>query len=39
LGVLAQLILDRLYGVPIERPSSFPLSWYKEKAEGSKEGC
>jgi citrate synthase len=39
LGVLAQLILDRLYGVPIERPSSFPLSWFKEKAEGNKEGC
>jgi citrate synthase len=39
LGVLAQLILDRLYGVPLERPSSFPLSWFKEKAEGSKEGC
>jgi citrate synthase len=39
LGVLAQLILDRLYGMPIERPSSYPLSWYKEKAEGNKEGC
>lgn len=39
LGVLAQLILDRLYNVPIERPSSFPLSWFKEKAEGTKEGC
>jgi citrate synthase len=39
LGVLAQLILDRLYGMPLERPSSYPLSWFKEKAEGTKEGC
>ena len=31
LGVLASLIMDRLYGLPIERPSSFPLDWYKEK--------
>lgn len=39
LGVLAQLILDRVYGMPIERPSSHPLSWYKKQAEGSSEGC
>lgn len=39
LGVLAQLILDRLYGMPIERPSSHPLSWYKKQAEGTSEGC
>jgi citrate synthase len=39
LGVLAQLILDRLYGMPLERPSSHPLSYYKMKAEGNTEGC
>ncbi len=39
LGVLAQLILDRLYNMPIERPDSFPLWWYKTKAEGTTEGC
>ncbi len=33
LGVLASLIMDRLYGLPIERPSSFPLEWYKQQAE------
>ncbi|MCL3781040.1 citrate (Si)-synthase [Prolixibacteraceae bacterium JC049] len=32
LGVLASLVMDRLYGLPIERPSSFELSWYKDKA-------
>ncbi len=39
LGVLSQLILDRLYGMPIERPSSYPLVWFKERAEGTSEGC
>ncbi len=40
LGVLASLIMDRLYGLPIERPSSFPLKWYKEKVnDTSSEGC
>ncbi len=39
LGVLAQLVLDRLYGVPIERPSSHPLAHYKMLAEGNSEGC
>ncbi|WP_372776321.1 citrate (Si)-synthase [Mangrovibacterium sp.] len=33
MGVLASLIMDRLYGLPIERPSSYPLSWFKEQAE------
>ncbi len=33
LGVLASVVLDRVYGLPIERPSSFPLEWYKNKAE------
>lgn len=33
MGVLASLTMDRLYGLPIERPSSYPLSWFKEKAE------
>jgi len=39
LGVLASLIQDRLYGMPLERPSSFPLSWFKKQAEGTSEGC
>jgi citrate synthase len=39
LGVLAQLVLDRLYGMPIERPSSHPLSYYKMQAEGNSDGC
>ena len=38
LGVLASLIMDRLYGLPIERPSSYPLKWYREKALGKDEG-
>lgn len=33
MGVLASLIMDRLYGLPIERPSSYPLDWFKEQAE------
>jgi len=37
MGVLASLIMDRLYGLPIERPSSYPLEWFKEQAEGAKE--
>lgn len=37
LGVMAQLVLNRLYGAPIERPSSHPLSWYKEMAKKSNE--
>lgn len=32
LGVLTQLIWDRLYGLPIERPKSQNLDWFKEKA-------
>jgi citrate synthase len=39
LGVLSSLVLDRLYGMPIERPSSHPLSWYVEKAKGEKPDC
>lgn len=33
LGVLASLIMDRLYGLPIERPSSYPLEWYRKQAD------
>jgi citrate synthase len=33
LGVLASLIMDRLYGLPIERPSSYPLEWFRKQAE------
>jgi citrate synthase len=36
LGVLSSLVLDRLYGMPIERPDSHPLGWYLEKATGQK---
>jgi citrate synthase len=39
LGVLASLVNDRIYGMPIERPTSHPLSWLKEKAEGKKSYC
>ncbi|MCU4166326.1 citrate (Si)-synthase [Carboxylicivirga caseinilyticus] len=31
LGVLTQLIWDRLYGLPIERPKSQNLAWYMSK--------
>ena len=34
LGVLASLVMDRVFGLPIERPSSFELKWYTEKATG-----
>jgi citrate synthase len=40
LGVLASLVMDRLYGLPIERPSSFPLKWYHDKAgDANSQGC
>ncbi len=32
LGVLSSLVFDRLYGLPIERPSSQTLSWFINKA-------
>ena len=32
LGVLAQLVWDRMYNLPLERPSSETLEWFKEKA-------
>ncbi len=38
LGVLASLVYDRLYGLPLERPSSYPLNWFHEKAEQGKKG-
>jgi citrate synthase len=38
LGVLASLVNDRAYGMPIERPTSHPLEWYKDKVEGLIEG-
>ena len=34
LGVLTQLIWDRLYGLPIERPKSQTLDWFMDKAKG-----
>lgn len=36
MGVLSSLVMDRLYGLPIERPSSYPLSWFIDKAEEKK---
>jgi citrate synthase len=39
LGVLASLIMDRVYGLPIERPSSFEMSAYMEKATGKPGKC
>jgi citrate synthase len=39
LGVLASLVNDRIYGMPIERPTSHPLSWFKERAEGKGSSC
>jgi citrate synthase len=35
LGVLASLIIDRILGLPIERPSSYELKWFTEKAAQS----
>jgi citrate synthase len=32
LGVLAQLLWDKAYGLPIERPTSHPLDWFKKQA-------
>lgn len=32
LGVLASLVFDRVYGLPLERPSSQTLSWFMNKA-------
>lgn len=34
LGVLASLINDRVYGMPIERPTSHPLQWYRDQVDG-----
>jgi len=39
LGVMASLINDRIYGLPIERPTSYPLKWYRDKAEGEPGNC
>ncbi len=32
MGVLASLVFDRVYGLPIERPNSQTLSWFMDKA-------
>ncbi len=39
LGVLASLVTDRLYGMPIERPTSHPLRWFHEQAQSDSKGC
>jgi citrate synthase len=33
LGVLASLINDRVYGMPIERPTSHPLEWFRDQVD------
>lgn len=37
MGVLASLVYDRIYGLPIERPSSFTLDWFLDKAKAAKK--
>jgi Citrate synthase len=37
LGVMASIVFDRLYGLPIERPSSQTMEWFMNKA-GIKPG-
>ena len=42
LGVLASLINDRVYGLPIERPTSYPLHWFRDQVDDSgdnKQNC
>ncbi len=34
LGVLTSLLFDRVFAMPLERPTSYPLQWYKDVAEG-----
>jgi citrate synthase len=38
LGVLSSLVFDRVYGLPLERPSSQTLSWFMDKAGIKHEG-
>jgi citrate synthase len=38
LGVLASLINDRVYGMPIERPTSHPLHWFRDQVDANKDG-
>jgi citrate synthase len=38
LGVLASLVFDRVYGLPLERPNSQTLEWFMDKAGMKKEG-
>ncbi len=37
LGVLSSLVLSRLYGLPIERPASYTLEWFKEQVTKNDE--
>ena len=37
LGVMASLVFDRFYGLPIERPNSQTLEWFLEKAGITRE--
>ena len=42
LGVLASLVNDRVYGLPIERPTSHPLEWFRDQVDqkdGEKRKC
>ncbi|MGM0620410.1 MAG: citrate (Si)-synthase [Bacteroidota bacterium] len=36
LGVMASFVNDRVYGMPIERPTSHPLEWFRDQVEGKK---
>ncbi len=38
LGVLASLVFDRMYGLPIERPNSQTMEWFLNKAGIQSEG-
>jgi len=38
LGVLASLVFDRVYGLPLERPSSQTMEWFMNKAGMKQEG-
>jgi citrate synthase len=37
LGVLASLVFDRVYGLPLERPSSQTMEWFMDKAGMKKQ--
>ncbi len=34
LGTMTSLLFDRVFGLPLERPTSYPMQWYRDVAEG-----